>query len=99
MWIWFLSMLLIPLATACTSALSFSFRHDWKSLPCIQMIFKVLVAISDILSVLECFGDTIKPVTIQPADGLYRIQKNNHAVVRRDGEHIVDALEIRSIWG
>ena len=54
---------------------------------------KVLVAISEILSVLKCFGLTIFPEDIQPTDGLDGIQEYNHAVVRRDAEHIVDTLE------
>src|SRR6267378_918796 len=59
---------------------------------------KVLVAISQILSVLKCFGRTIFSENIQPTDGLDGIQEYNHAVVRRDAEHIIDTLKIRRIW-
>src|SRR5258706_4506806 len=59
---------------------------------------KVLVAISEILSVLKCFGLAIFPEDIQPTDGLDGIQQYNHAVVRRDAEHIVDTLKVRRIW-
>src|SRR5712671_59493 len=61
-------------------------------------IGKVLVAISQILSVLKCFGRTIFSENIQPTDGLDGIQEYNHAVVRRDAEHIIDTLKIRRIW-
>src|SRR6266478_3060761 len=61
-------------------------------------IGKVLVAISQILSVLKCFGRIIFPKNIQPTDGLHGIQEYDHAVVRRDAEHIIDTLKIRRIW-
>src|ERR1700674_839801 len=59
---------------------------------------KVLVAISEILSVLKCFGRAILPEDIQPTDGLDGIEEYNHAVVRREAEHIVDTLKVLRIW-
>src|ERR1700704_1211223 len=61
-------------------------------------IGKVLVVISQILSVLKCFGRAIFSENIQPTDGLDGIQEYNHAVVRRDAEHVIDTLKIRWIW-
>ena len=61
-------------------------------------IGKVLVAISQILSVLKCFGRTILSENIQPTEGLDGIQDYNHAVVRGDAEHIIGTLKIHRIW-
>ena len=91
-----MSVALIPVATAFSTASSPSSRQVWKSLPNIpDDIVEVLVAVADIPAILLALGGAVGPQDLEKPARLDGIKKNDEAMVGRGLDDPFGPGEIR----